>query len=112
MALPARGKSESEEPMWLALWLGHHAGFQDCVVVQAASIDDAAAIGAELLDAELRPKEVEIGKVQVWPLPEQGQWFDVDWRANATPSALQCCGGAPSSDGHSGYCPEHREDDA
>lgn len=87
------------------------------VIVEADGRVDAAQAGGEALDAELRgpPHEVEIDKVQVFPIADSPppEWFSISWRAQAVivPESFQCCGGAPTLDGHSGYCPNRAPTD-
>lgn len=114
---PQHRQSGGDERLcWLVLWLGEPAGFQDCAVVRADTKEQAATEGAEHLEANLNTGDsrIQIEKVQVWPLPEYGEWFAIEWRAAPTPvtSEFACCGGAPTPDGHSGYCPTKVERDA
>jgi hypothetical protein len=110
-------QTSDEEPQrhWVVTWLGEHADVHDMVFQRAATREQAAELGAERLDAALRDAEgsVEVDKVKVFEVADDGEWFGVAWRAHAIPveEEFQCCGGGGLKDGHSGYCPRPKDSD-
>jgi hypothetical protein len=83
----------------------------DCAIVTADEAARAAEEGARALIAEA-PLEVgdsldEVVAVIAVDERRAPEWFRFD--LNAERCELQCCGGAPTDDGHSGYCELHED---
>jgi hypothetical protein len=98
-------------PQWVVTWLPAGAGATICAIVEAGDEPEAARHGAILLDEELRgePHHVEVESVAVAPLAGPLVWYGMAWTPDVQRERdeLQCCGGANTPTGHSGFCPVH-----
>lgn len=94
---------------WLVTDFGPSPRPQDHVVgaawVWAATETEAAELGRRVLIGENEDHDPDYCET-VAVVPVSGmKWFEFD--AKAVPAELQCCGGAGTLDGHTGFC-EHR----
>lgn len=97
-------------PLWIVTEHPERCQTQNAALVRAATDQEAAEIGVEALAADYagREDDFDTDSVIVWEVTDR-RAFAISLRAEAelVPDEFQCCGGAGTQGGHSGWCQEH-----